>query len=201
MLGLTWSGTMLGVLALLCPAATHAQDDGRGPVLDKDLDGTHFEAGIALHFMPIGWFELSDTAGRDFRAYPAYGVALFVEHVLHRYFSVGIAPEVTLNVIPNRAAENIASMINLAARVQARYPGHVTEPYAIVTGGYSLISREASGRAWGPVVGASLGVRLWYTKRRSVFGELGYQKGFQRADGSQYGPSYLIIGAGLQFSF
>jgi len=201
MLGLGRFVGLLGVFVLLCPTVSYAQHDDRFRGANEETAAARYEGGIALRFMPIGWFEIPDVAGRDFRAYPALGFALFVDRVLHRYFCVGISPEVTLNVFPNRADYSVGNMLTFAARLQAQYPGHVIEPYAVATGGYSLIWRDDGGRAWGPAVGASLGVRLRLSTRRALFGELGYQKGFQRADGSPYGPSYLIIGAGLRVGF
>jgi hypothetical protein len=40
--------------------------------------------------------------GASFRAYPALGVAPFLDHRLTSMFSVGFSPEVTLSVVPNR---------------------------------------------------------------------------------------------------
>jgi hypothetical protein len=193
-------GVLLGVLALLSPAV-HAQNNDGTPGTTKESDGARFETGVALRFLPVGWFDMFDVANRDFRAYPALGFALFVDRRLHRYFSVGASPEVTLNVIPNRSEYSAGRMVALAARLQAQYPGRVVEPYAIATAGYSILWREGTSRASGPVVGASLGLRLRFAKRHAVFGELGYQKGFQQVDGRAYAPSYLITGAGWQVGF
>ena len=201
MTSFTRQGVLLGLLTLLYPTVTHAQQGVQAPGVVNEADGARSETGIALRFMPIGWFDMDDVANRDFRAYPALGFALFLDHRLHRYFSVGVSPEVTLNVIPNRSDYSNGRMATLAARLQAQYPGRVIEPYAIATGGYSLIWRVGTSRASGPVVGATLGLRLRFAKQHAVFGELGYQKGFQRVDGGAYGPSYLITGAGWQVGF
>ena len=53
--------------------------------------------------MPVGWFELADPAGRSFRAYPALGGAAFADLRLTPVLAVGVATELTANVIPNRA--------------------------------------------------------------------------------------------------
>jgi hypothetical protein len=161
----------------------------------------HVETGLVLRFMPIGWFNLADTANRDFRAYPALGFAPFVDFGLSRYFSVGISPGITLNVFSNRAMTPGGHMLTVDARLQARYPSEKIEPYAIVTGGYSIIWRNDVGPAFGPAVGATLGLRLRFAKRHAGFAELGYQRGFQRSDGDAYSPSYLIAGAGWQVGF
>ena len=201
MTSLTRQGAFLGLLTFLCPTVARAQPGEQTQGIPKESDGARFETGIALRFMPVGWFDMSDVANRDFRAYPALGFALFIDHRLHRYFSVGISPEVTLNVIPNRSDYSNGRMLTLAGRLQTQYPGRVIEPYAIATGGYSLIWRVGTSRASGPAVGATLGLRLRFARRHAVFGELGYQKGFQRVDGGAYGPSYLITGAGWQVGF
>jgi hypothetical protein len=116
--------------------------------------------------------------------------------------SVGASPEVTLNVIPNRSDYHAGHMLTLVVRLQARYSdwGRI-EPYAIATGGYSIIWRADASTASGPALAGTLGLRLRFARRHAVFAELSYQKGFQRADGQAYGPSYLIMGAGWQLGF
>jgi len=161
------------------------------------------ETGIALRFMPVGWFDLADASNRHgFRAYPALGIAPFVDYRIHRYFSVGFSPEITLNVIPNRSDYVVGKMFVADARLQARYPNQSRfEPYGIVTGGYSVIWRDGIGSAEGPTVGGTVGCRVKLGQRHAIFGEIGYQKGFQTADGGAYGPSYLITSVGWQVAF
>jgi len=195
-------GALLGLFTCLSPAVALAQQaENAPPAVTHGPAGARFETGIALRFMPVGWFDLYDVAKRNFRAYPALGFALFLDHRLHRFFSVGISPEATWNVIPNRAFYQVGHMLTVVARLQTHYPGRLVEPYAIATGGYSIIWRDAASRAAGPVLGAIGGMRLRFAKRHALFGELGYQKGFQRVDGRAYGPSYLLTGAGWQIGF
>jgi hypothetical protein len=161
------------------------------------------ETGMGLRFMPVGWFDLTDASKREgFRAYPALGIAPFIDYRVHRYVSIGFSPEITLNVIPNRADYYVGKMFVADARLQARYPNQWHfEPYAIVTGGYSVIWRAGgAGSAKGPTVGGMVGCRVQIGKRHAIFGEVGYQKGFQTADGGAYGPSYVITGAGWQLA-
>jgi len=199
---------LLGVMASLCSISAHAEQDAHAPGAANaaDRDGTELparvELGLGLRFMPIGWFDMNDVANRDFRAYPALGFAPFVDYRVSRYFSAGFSPEVTLNVIPNRSDYHRGDMLTPAVRLQARYPGWGwIEPYAIATGGYSIIWRSDASSASGPVAGGALGLRLSFARRHAAFAELGYQKGFQRVDGQAYGPSYLLTGAGWQVGF
>ena len=90
-------------------------------------------------------------------------------------------------------------MLLCNARLQARYAnGSRFEPYAILTGGYSVIWRNGDDAASGPVVGGALGLRARVAGTHAIFTELAYQKGLRTFDGGAYGPSYLIIGAGWQ---
>jgi hypothetical protein len=162
------------------------------------------EAGIGLRFMPIGWFEFYDAARRtSFRAYPALGFAPFVDYRACRYFSVGVSPELTLNVIPNRSDYIVGKMLVGDARFQFRYPTQTRfEPYAMLTGGYSIIWREeGASSATGPVLGGAVGASVHVSKRHALFVEIDYQKGFQTIDGHDYGPSYLIIATGWHAGF
>jgi hypothetical protein len=199
-------GILVAVVAALCGSGGRAESNQNeavtnGPGGDMPDLPAHFEAGLVLRFMPIGWFDLADPGDRDFRAYPALGFAPFVDYGLGRYVSVGISPEVTLNVYPNRAMTPGGHMLTIDARLQARYPGQKIEPYAIVTGGYSVIWLSDVAPASGPAVGATLGLRLRVAKRHAMFAELSYQRGFQRTDEGAYSPSYLITGAGWQVGF
>jgi len=201
-----WPGVILCVLSSLCGFAAKGDEDPEGSTNAIANDAPdlsdRFEAGLGLRFMPIGWLDMPDVANRSFRAYPALGFAPFVDYRLSRFFSVGISPEVTLNVVPNRSGYHGGEMLVLDARLSARYPYQgLIEPYAIVTGGYSVIWRNEASAASGPAVGATLGLRLKFAQRHAVFAELGYQRGFQRVEGQAYSPSYLIMGAGWQVEF
>jgi hypothetical protein len=204
----------IGVASSLCVAVGAAEAVGATATAESNPTAAigpsapaRFEAGIALRFMPIGWFDLYDAFNRDFRAYPALGLAPFLDFRIGRYITVGLSPELTLIVIPNRQDYLVGHMLAAMARLQIRYPewGRF-EPDAIASGGYSVIWRT-SGRAsntnsaTGPLAGGTVGVRLKFARRQGVFAELGYQKGFQRLDGQAYGPSYLITGAGWQVGF
>jgi len=161
------------------------------------------EIGLGLRFMPIGWFDLADAARRTgFRAYPALGFAPFLDYRLGRYFSVGLSPEVTLNVIPNRSDCPVGQMLAPTVRLQARYPNRTRfEPYALLTGGYSVILQDESDSASGLLAGGAIGVRARFANRHAVFGQVTYQKGFQTLAGEAYAPSYIITELGWQVGF
>jgi hypothetical protein len=158
------------------------------------------EAGIGLRFMPIGWFDLYDGAGRTgFRAYPALGLAPFVDYRVNPYFSVGVSPELTFNVIPNRSDYVVGEMLVADIRTQVRYPNDSgIEPYAAFNTGYSVIRRSGTDSARGAVLTGGLGARFRVSARQKLFFEVDYQRGFQSIDNEAYAPSYLIVVAGWQ---
>jgi hypothetical protein len=186
----------IGLLSLVLALEATAQDD-------YVAFRYRAEIGLGLRLMPIGWFDLADASHRSgFRAYPAGGLAPFVDYRLNRYFSAGFSPEITLNVIPNRSDYVVGKMLAAHARVQIRYPNKSRyEPYALLTGGYSVILRDGSDSASGPIASLALGVRAQVSDRNSVFAETGYQRGFQTRQQYAYAPSYLVVSAGWQVAF
>jgi hypothetical protein len=159
------------------------------------------ELGIGARFMPVGWFELADPAGRSFRAYPALGGAAFADLRLTPVLAVGVATELTANVIPNRADYQVGTLWAAVLRVSARYPtsGRFV-PFATLSGGYSKITFPADVSATGGLLGAWLGVRVALGTRQGLFGELGYERGFQTQPAGDYAPSYLVTELGWLLS-
>lgn len=156
------------------------------------------EVGLGARFMPVGWFNLADVADRDFRAFPALGGEAVVDYRVTPVLSIGAGGEITGNVIPNRADYVVGTMYAVDLRLTARYPtlGRF-EPYATVTGGYSKISLGATGdSAAGILIGGWVGVRLRLGAMNRLFGQLGYEAGFQTMDGGAYSPSYLVTELG-----
>lgn len=169
------------------------------------------EVGIGARYMPTGWFHWSGRAGgagtiSDLRAYPALGGAPFVDYCLNRYFSIGVMPELTLNVIPRTENYPVSAMTAASLRLKVEYPGlGPLVPYLLLAPGYSWLSEydsagADSGDANGFVVSAYGGARLPIGKRHSIFAEVGYMRGFQRNGGVDYAPSYLVLAAGWQVS-
>jgi hypothetical protein len=168
-----------------------------------------FEVGLALRFMPTGWFDWAGSdprAGRDLRAYPALGAAPFVDYRLNRFASIGFMPEFTLNIIPKVEDYPISAMIAPCLRVKLEYPGFgFVVPYVLLAPGYSWVFSYGNlgvggGDAHGFVLGAHGGARVPLGSRHSVFVEFGYLRGFQSEGGKAYAPSYLVIAAGWQAS-
>jgi len=186
-------GALTGVLTSGADSTAFAQT----AVSEPDY---RVEAGLGLRFMPIGWFDLSDAGNQTgFRAYPALGIAPFLQYEIDRYIGIGFSPELTLNVIPNRSDYHVGEMLAGVVRMEARYPNRTRfQPYAVATGGYSVIWRANANSAKGFVVEAGIGSRLVLASRHALFIEIDYQKGFQTVDGGDYGPSYFVIGSGWQ---
>jgi hypothetical protein len=153
--------------------------------------------------MPVGWFDLADAWNRKFRAYPALGLAVYGDYLVNGYLSIGVSPEVVWNIVPSRADDLVGTMYAANLRIGARYPGfRLVEPYGVLAGGYSIITlADSNNSAKGFLISAVAGLRLKLWPRHSLFGEAGYQKGFQRLAGGAYAPSFLITGAGWQMVF
>jgi hypothetical protein len=200
---MTHQRSSLAVFVLLGSALPPCAGTSNAERQDNDFSlPSRFEAGLGLRFMPIGWFDIPDAANRSFRAYPAIGFAPFVDYRLSGYFSVGFAPEVSVNVIPNRSDYYVGEMLLFDARLQVRYPNQSHfEPYVIATGGYSVIWRNGASTAYGPAVGVTLGLRGKFAVRHALFAEASYQKGFQSTGGDAYRPSYVIMSVGWQAGF
>ena len=189
---------VLGVGLTLAPSGTLAQEPSR-PI----------DVGLAVRYMPTGWFEWSGRMGASesaLGAYPALGGALFIDYRLTPALSIGFMPELALNVIPRTTYYPVSAMTAGALRVKVEYPGlRVLAPYVLLAPGYSSMfaynnTGGSSGDAHGFVLSAYAGLRIPTGTRHSVFAEGGYQRGFQKNDGRRYAPSYLVLSAGWQMS-
>ena len=165
------------------------------------------DVGLAGRFMPTGWFEWSGRpTDSALGAYPAAGVALFVDYRVNPVLSIGFMPELTLNVIPRTMYYPVSAMVAGSLRLKGEYPGlRVVAPYVLLAPGYSSIfaydnAGGSSGAAHGFLVSAYAGLRVPIGTRHSVFAEGGYQHGFQRKDGRSYAPSYVVLAAGWQMA-
>jgi hypothetical protein len=164
------------------------------------------DVGIAPRFMPTGSFEWSKHDPSNPGAYPALGGALFADYRLNRFFSVGIMPELTLNVIPRVSYYPVSVMVAGSLRLKAQFPlswGAV--PYVTLAPGYSwlfgaLDAAPGSGESHGFALAGYGGVRAPISARHSLFVEVGYLRGFQSGGGRTYAPSYLVLALGWQVS-
>jgi hypothetical protein len=194
----------LFLLVVLAPISSTARaQEPRGRV----------DVGLGAHYMPMGWFTwpgrpVSDghAAGPDPAAYPAVGLAPFVDYRLNRFTSIGFSPELTLNVIPRVVSYPISVMLASVLRLKVEYSDlHSVVPYVLVTPGYSFLfgcctDGAAGGDAHGFVASAYAGTRIPIGVRHSIFAEAGYMRGFQKDGGRDYAPSYVVLAAGWQAS-
>jgi len=167
-------------------------------------------AGLRALFMFTGTFELGYGGGTSRApAFPALGLAPYVDFSLTRYLLVGLGAELLLNVIPNIYAYHGAKMLNGTIRVVGMLPliGRLGT-YAVVAGGYSALFADGIGNPRGPVLEGLAGLTLTVWGRNAIFGEVGYQVGFQRAHPGpndqqfgQYAARYLQTGFGWQYTF
>jgi len=189
---------VLGVGLTLATSGTLAQEPSR-----------RIDVGLAVRYMPTGWFEWSGQPGAtssDLGAYPGLGAAPFVDYRFNRFVSIGFTPELTLNVIPRALDYPISVMLAGSLRLKAEYPGLVSAvPYMLVEPGYSFLfgcctDGAGSGDAHGFVASAYVGTLFPIGTRHSIFVEVGYMRGFQKDGGREYAPSYLVLAAGWQVS-
>jgi hypothetical protein len=189
---------------VLCVGLTLASSGSLAQEQSRRID-----VGLAVRYMPTGWFEWSGRSGATesaLGAYPALGGALFVDYRLNPALSVGFMPEFTLNVIPRTMYYPVSAMTAGSLRVKVEYPGlSVLAPYVLFAPGYSSIfaynnTGGSSGDAHGFVLSAYAGLRIPTGTRHSVFAEGGYLHGFQKSDGHRYAPSYVVLAAGWQMS-
>jgi hypothetical protein len=106
---------VLGVGLTLAASGTLAEEP-RGRI----------DVGLAVRYMPTGWFEWSGRTGATdsaLGAYPALGGALFVDYRLNPALSIGFMPEFTLNVIPRTTYYPVSAMTAGSLRVKVEYPG------------------------------------------------------------------------------
>jgi hypothetical protein len=189
---------ILGVGLTLAASGALAQEPSR-----------RIDVGVAVRYMPTGWFEWSGRTGTTesaLGAYPALGGALFVDYRLNPALSIGFMPEFTLNVIPRTTYYPVSAMTAGSLRVKVEYPElRVLAPYVLLAPGYSSMfvynnTGGSSGDAHGFVLSTYAGLRIFTGTRHSVFAEGGYLHGFQKNDGGRYAPSYVVLSAGWQMS-
>ena len=168
------------------------------------------QVGLRALVMPSGTFKLGYGGGTSRApAFPALGLSPYVDMSVTRYLLVGVAAEFLWNVIPDIYPYQGARMLNVTARVvgvapfTARLGG-----YGVVAGGFSAMFAHGIGNPRGPVLNWAVGVTCTVWGRNAVFGEVGYQIGFQRAHPGandqqfgQYAARYLQTAFGWQYSF
>lgn len=145
----------------------------------------------------------------------AYGISAGFDYAVHKYFSIGVAPRLLLNVKPDGDDGDDVDAnkaIDLRARLVGHYPvAPKLEVYAALTPGYSIVlsNNDAASNATGFAIGGAVGAT--YDVSPSVFltGEVGYQRAFTSTDVTFLGQkmsedldlSYLHIGLGAGTRF
>jgi len=144
----------------------------------------------------------------------AYGVTGTFDYALTPYLSIGAAPRLVLNVIPNDAAPGGHADKELDLR--ARILGHFAvapklEVYASVAPGYTMLmsSEDGVSNATGFAIGGAAGLTYDISPKMFLSGEVGYQRAFTSADltvGNQtmsgdLALSYMHVGLGAGTRF
>ena len=169
------------------------------------------QVGLRALFMPSGTFELGYGGGTSRApAIPALGLSPYVDFSVTRYLLVGVATELLLNVLPDIwPYPGGTTMLNVTVRMVGVAPLTTRlSCYGVVAGGYSAMFANGIGNPRGPVLEGAVGVTFTVWGRNAVFGEVGYQVGFQRAHPGpndmqfgQYAARYLQTGFGWQYAF
>jgi hypothetical protein len=164
-----------------------------------------WQAGLSFLPMALGRFTSTVSTTETNDAAFAYGFGLAAGYEILRGLSVGLAPQLILNV-KDKTSSSTAKQFDLMARVAYAYPVVETiSIYAEVLPGYSLIIPPAGGFPRGFVVAFGGGCAMNLTDR--VFVNLGvdYQMGFQTRYDSGVGfetrTKYLraSLGGGVKF--
>ena len=194
------------------PAATQSAPladnaaDALTPVAEQPaVSRRRWQVGLSFLPMAAGRFTSTVSTTETNDAAFAYGVSLAAGYEILRGLSVGLAPQLILNV-KDKTSSSTAKQFDLMARVAYAYPVVETiSIYAEVLPGYSLIIPPTGGFPRGMVVAFGGGCAINLTDR--VFVNLGvdYQMGFQTRYDSGVGfetrTTYLraSLGGGVKF--
>lgn len=129
----------------------------------------------------------------------AYGLAITVDHRIVGGLTLGLAPQVVLNVKAKDSLLAAARQIDLLARVAYAYP--VSEGslvYAELLPGYSIIMTD--DRSKGLVIAVGAGVAIDLPAGAFASFGLGYQVGFQKFQGDPFSTTYVraALGGGMR---
>lgn len=164
-----------------------------------------FRLGLAFLPMANGKFTSTVSETTTVPAAFAYGVGLTGAYDILPGLSVGLAPQLILNV-KDKTASDTAKEIDVFARIAYAYPVVETiSLYVEVLPGYSLILPPNGGKPKGLVFAAGGGCMMSLTQR--VYANLGldYQVGYQNReeDGVTYETRTkyyrLSMGGGVKF--
>jgi hypothetical protein len=192
-------------LTLVALAATaRAQDLASSPDPQPRLE-------VSLSLLPMGLGRFTASPGgmttTDDAAF-SYGVALHAGYVVIPGLTVGLVPQLLLNVKPKVQDGDAAQEIDLFARIA--YSQQLVDSIALfveVLPGYSLIHPPNNGdNSMGLVLGLGGGATMPLSERSFASLGVGYQVGFQKLpakDLAPEGPSTryvrVAIGVGTRF--
>ena len=192
-------------LTLVALAATaRAQDVASSPAFQPRRE-------VSLSLLPMGLGRFTQSGGgmvtTDDAAF-SYGLALHAGYTVIPGLTVGLVPQLLLNVKPKIQDGNAAQEIDLLTRVA--YSQQLVDSIGLfveVLPGYSLIHPPNNGdNSMGFVLGLGGGVTMPLSDRAFATFGVGYQVGFQKhppADKSPEGPSTryvrVAIGVGTKF--
>lgn len=166
----------------------------------------HFHAGAEVNLMPVG--SVSVSAG-GFSASSSTAVAFalqgFFDYEIVPHLYLGVAPQFIFNVKSSDASSS-AEELDLLGRVMGRYPvADKIQLFGYLAPGFSVIfvPDKPSGvsNPTGFVLDFAGGVSYSFTPTLFIAGEIGYQFGFQSANGVDFKTQYLHIGVAFGAMF
>jgi Outer membrane protein beta-barrel domain len=161
------------------------------------------QLGLNLLPMLIGKTK-TDFGGSDTTAdmKMAYGVGLHFDYLVIPGLTVGVAPQLLLNVKDKDATTDASKAYDLLARVAYTYTvAPKIGVYAELLPGYSIVAPPSGDKAKGFVIAGGVGGVMDVTDQVFVNLGVGYQYGLQKVDSIKANLSYLriAVGAGMKF--
>jgi hypothetical protein len=197
------SSVILVPLLVALAAPARAQDVAMPAARPSER---RIEIGLSVLPMALGKFIATNSANQMITTSDAafsYGLGLQVGYVLLPGLSVGVAPQVFLNVKPKEETAFTAQEIDLMARVAyAVRPVSTIALYAEALPGYSLIHPSSGSISKGVVLGLGVGAAADMSDRTFVSLGVGYQVGFQKVPAlGETKTRYLRVALGVGMRF
>jgi hypothetical protein len=197
------SSVILVPLLVALAAPARAQDVAMPAARPSER---RIEIGLSVLPMALGKFIATNSANQMITTSDAafsYGLGLQVGYVLLPGLTVGVAPQVFLNVKPKEETAFTAQEIDLMARVAyAVRPVSTIALYAEALPGYSLIHPSSGSISKGVVLGLGVGAAADMSDRTFVSLGAGYQVGFQKVPAlGETKTRYLRVALGVGMRF
>ena len=192
----------LTLIALAAPARAQEVASSPGPRPRREVSVSLLPMGLGRFTASPGGMTSTDDAAFS------YGLALHAGYIVIPGLTVGLAPQLLLNVKPKVQDGGAAQEIDLFARIA--YSQQLVDSIGLfveVLPGYSLIHPPNNGdNSMGLVLGLGGGATLALSDRAFASFGVGYQVGFQKLppkDLAPEGPSTryvrVAIGVGTRF--